>query len=92
MPAARATASQWMVWLVEPPVAISATTALTMARSSIKRPSGRKSLPRAVMRSARSVACWVSASRSGVPGLTNEAPGNCTPIASSSTWLELAVP
>ena len=40
-PAARATAIQWMVWLVEPPVAISATTALTMARSSISRPSGR---------------------------------------------------
>ena len=41
MPAERATAGQWMVWLVEPPVAISATTALTIARSSISRPSGR---------------------------------------------------
>ena len=27
-----------------------------------------------------------------VPGLTNELPGNCMPIASSNTWLELAVP
>ena len=38
MPAARATAIQWMVWLVEPPVAISATMALTIARSSIRCP------------------------------------------------------
>ncbi len=41
MPAARATATQWMVWLVEPPVAISAAIALTMARSSIRWPIGR---------------------------------------------------
>jgi hypothetical protein len=30
MPAARATATQWIRWLVEPPVASSATMALTM--------------------------------------------------------------
>ncbi|KAG1246346.1 hypothetical protein G6F66_015591 [Rhizopus arrhizus] len=92
MPAARATAIQWMVWLVEPPVAISAMTALMIARSSMIRPSGRKSSPSAVMASARSVASRVSASRRAVAGLTNDAPGSCTPIASSNTWLELAVP
>ena len=41
MPAARATATQWMVWLVEPPVLASATIALTMARSSTSWPIGR---------------------------------------------------
>ncbi|MNT53185.1 hypothetical protein D3C72_1902620 [compost metagenome] len=92
MPAARATAIQWMVWLVEPPVAIRVTTALTIARSSIRRPSGRKSSPSALISSARSPARRVRASRSGVSGLTKEAPGNCTPIASSRVWLELAVP
>ena len=40
MPAARATATQWIRWLVEPPVASSAAIALTMARSSTMRPIG----------------------------------------------------
>ena len=34
----------------------------------------------------------VSASRSGVFGLTKRAPGRCRPITSISIWLELAVP
>jgi hypothetical protein len=41
MPAARATATKWIVWLVEPPVASSATIALTIPRSSTSRPIGR---------------------------------------------------
>ena len=42
MPAARATATQWIRWLVEPPVASSATIALTITRSSTSRPIGMK--------------------------------------------------
>ena len=42
MPAERATATQWIRWLVEPPVASSATIALTIERSSTSRPIGRK--------------------------------------------------
>ncbi len=53
MPAAAAIATRWMVWLVEPPVASSPTMPLTIARSSMMRPIGANSLPRAVIASAR---------------------------------------
>ena len=53
---------------------------------------GVNSLPIAVRLSARFVASRVSASRSGVFGLMNDAPGVCSPMISISIWLELAVP
>ena len=87
-----AMAIRWIVWLVEPPVACSPTTPLTTERSSIMRPTGVYSLPRWVIASARLAASRVSASRSGVLGLTKEAPGVCRPMISISIWLELAVP
>ncbi len=40
IPAACAMATRCMVWLVEPPVASSATQPLTIARSSIISPTG----------------------------------------------------
>ncbi len=40
IPAARAMATRWMVWLVEPPVAISPAMALTMLFSSTTRAMG----------------------------------------------------
>jgi hypothetical protein len=90
-PTARAMATRCSVWLVEPPVAINVTTALTSERSSTvaARPAG-SALPASV--TARQVAARVSASRSGVPGFSNAAPGTISPIASSSIWLEFAVP
>ena len=92
MPAAAAIATRCIVWLVEPPVACSPTTPLTTARSSTTRPAGVYSLPRAVIDRARFAASRVSASRSGVFGLTKDEPGVCRPMISISIWLELAVP
>ncbi|MCY1229707.1 hypothetical protein D9M72_420840 [compost metagenome] len=80
------------MWLVEPPVACRPTTPLTIERSSIISPAGVNSLPMAVIASARLAASFVSASRSGVPGLMKEAPGRWKPMISISIWLELAVP
>ena len=40
----------------------------------------------------RDLAAVVSASRSGVPGLTKAVPGKCKPMTSMSIWLEFAVP
>jgi hypothetical protein len=40
----------------------------------------------------RFAAATVSASRSGVYGLTKEDPGRCRPMISISIWLEFAVP
>ena len=85
MPAAAAIATRCIVWLVEPPVASSATTPLTTTFSSTSSPIG-------VASSATRPACSVRARRSGVPGLTKLAPGRCRPIASSTSWLEFAVP
>ncbi len=62
------------------------------ARSSSTWPTGMNSLPCAVIASARRVASTVSASRSGVPGLTKVLPGKCSPMISISIWLVLAVP
>ena len=91
MPAERATATQWIRWLVDPPVASSAAIALTMQRSSTCRPMGVKrralTLPSSVRTDSR-----VSSSRSSLPGLMKAAPGTCRPIASISIWLLLAVP
>jgi hypothetical protein len=77
--------------LVEPPVAISVTTALTMERSSMV--SAIDTGPaEPAMATARQAAARVSASLSAVPGLIKAAPGTISPIASSSNWFELAVP
>lgn len=91
MPAARATATQWIRWLVEPPVASRATMALTMQRSSTTRPMGAKRLF-LVMASTLRMASRVSSSRSPSAGLMKAVPGTCRPMASSSIWLLLAVP
>ena len=40
-PQARAIATRWMTWLVEPPVAINPTMALTNERSSMTSTNGR---------------------------------------------------
>ena len=92
MPALRAIATQWIRWLVEPPVASRATMALTMQRSSTSLPMGVKRLPRLPMSSTVRSAWRVKASRASVPGASNAAPGTCRPMASSSIWLLLAVP
>ena len=92
MPAARAIATRWIVWLVEPPVACRPTMPLTTARSSTTSPTGVYSLPSAVISVTRLAAALVSASRSGVLGLTKAAPGRCRPMISISIWLEFAVP
>ncbi len=92
IPAARAIATRCIVWLVEPPVASSATQPLTTAFSSTIFPTGVNSSPQLVRSTARAAAASVSASRSGVPGLTKLAPGRCRPMTSISIWLEFAVP
>ena len=56
MPAARAIATRWSVWLVEPPVACRPTMPLTIARSSITSPTGVYSLPSAVISATRRAA------------------------------------
>src|SRR3989344_592645 len=68
MPALRAMDTQWIKWLVEPPVASRATIALTMQRSSTTRPMGVKRAPRLPMSSTVRTAWRVKASRSSVPG------------------------
>ena len=92
MPAARAMATRWSVWLVEPPVACRPTTPLTIARSSIdradrrvlvaergdgERPRRRGAGQRVAERRVR-----VDEGRAG----------QCRPMISISIWLELAVP
>ena len=84
MPAACAIATRWMVWLVDPPVASRPTMPLTIARSSTTFDSGAYSAPNAVIFAARWAAARVSASRNGVFGLTNAAPGRCRPMTSIS--------
>ncbi len=91
MPAARATATQWIRWLVEPPVASSAAIALTMQRSSTRRPMGVWRLPGRMPTSVRT-ASRVSSSRRSSCGWMKAVPGTCNPIASISIWLLLAVP
>ena len=80
-----------MVWLVEPPVAIRPTMALTIDFSLTISPTGKMVL------CLTAVAMWaaaarVSASRMGVLGLTKAVLGMCKPIISIIIWLELAVP
>ena len=101
MPAERATATQWIKWLVEPPVASKATMALTMQRSSTCTPMGGHfqsaawdaapgatvCLPNTVRTASR-----VNSPRTSAPGLIKAVPGTCKPIASKSIWLLLAVP
>ena len=64
--------------------------ALTRAFSSMTSDSGRS--PAFARPASRCTAALVSAWRSGVLGLTNAAPGTCSPIISIIIWLELAVP
>jgi hypothetical protein len=45
-----------------------------------------------VISTARRAAAVVKASRSGVSGLTKDAPGRWRPMNSMSIWLVLAVP
>ena len=94
MPAARAIATRCIVWLVEPPLASSATQALTIAFSSTIVADRRAAVgaPCGVISVTRRPAARVSASRSGVPGLTKDEPGRCRPSTSISSWLEFAVP
>ena len=91
IPAARAIATRCMVWLVEPPVASSATHPLTIARSSTIAPTG-VCVAQSGQPVTRRPASAVNASRNGVSGLTRLEPGRCRPIASISSWLEFAVP
>jgi hypothetical protein len=90
-PAAAAIEMRCIVWLVDPPVARSATTPLTIAFSSTMRPMPY-GLSEAAISATRRVVAAVSASRIGSSGWTNAAPGRCSPITSMSIWLELAVP
>lgn len=80
------------MWLVEPPVASSATMPLTTTFSSNILPSGIHSLPLPVMRVTWRAAAAVSASRSGASGWTKDEPGSCMPINSTTIWLVFAVP
>ncbi len=92
MPAARAMATRWRVWLVEPPVASRPTMPFTMARSSITRPRGVYSGLPSTRAAARAAARRVSASSRGEPAGTKAEPGRCRPMSSMSIWLLLAVP
>jgi hypothetical protein len=65
---------------------------LTIAFSSTTSAIGVGSPPWRVIATARAAASSVSASRSGVPGFTNDEPGRCSPSTSMSSWFEFAVP
>jgi hypothetical protein len=78
--------------LVEPPVARRPATPLTTLFSSTTEANGVAALPFSPISTTRFGAAAVSASRSGVLGCTNAAPGRCRPIISIIIWLELAVP
>ncbi|MNO03404.1 hypothetical protein D3C81_2240990 [compost metagenome] len=65
---------------------------LISTRSSTISASGRNCPPCLVRLVTWRAASMVSASRSGVPGLTKEEPGRCSPITSITIWLVLAVP
>ena len=80
---------QVQVWLVEPPVASSATTELTMAFVDDLRHRHVVAVL-GVSRLAWRAASRVSSSQGC--SLTKEAPGKCRPITSTSNWLVLAVP
>ena len=90
MPAARAIATRWMAWLVEPPVASRAMIALTIPFSSTT--SAMRLSPARARSTARLPAAAVSASRRPVSGWTKAVDGMCRPITSIIIWLELAVP
>jgi hypothetical protein len=92
MPAAAAIAGRCSVWLVDPPVASRPTTPLTTVFSLTSSPIGVHSFPSAVSSVTRRAAAAVSASRSGVPGLTKLDPGRCSPMISIIIWLVFAVP
>ena len=65
---------------------------LTIARSSITSADRRVLVAERGDRQRPLRRLAVSASRSGVFGLTKDAPGRCRPMISISIWLELAVP
>ncbi|MNE23923.1 hypothetical protein D3C80_1171960 [compost metagenome] len=79
-------------WLVEPPLASSAATALTSTRASTWRPSGSQRSPWRLLRATSRAASAVSSGRSADSGGAKALPGTCRPMASISSWLVLAVP
>ncbi|MNI26682.1 hypothetical protein D3C73_803920 [compost metagenome] len=89
-PAARAMATRWMAWLVEPPVASRATIMLTMVFSDTT--SAMRPWPARASSTARFAAAAVRASRRPVSGWTKAVEGMCSPAISIIIWLELAVP
>lgn len=89
--AAAAIATRCIVWFVEPPVARSATIALTSARSSTTAPIDVVA-GSAARATARSPAAAVSAVRSAVCSGTKLAPGRWSPRASITSWFVFAVP
>ena len=89
-PAARAMATRWMAWLVDPPVASRATTMLTMDFSSMT--SAMRLWFSRASSTARFAAAAVRASRRPVSGCAKAVDGRCRPPTSIIIWLELAVP
>ncbi|MNR02427.1 hypothetical protein D3C85_1182770 [compost metagenome] len=89
-PAARAMATRWMAWLVEPPVASRATIMLTIDFSLMT--SAMRPWPERASSTARLAAAAVRASRRPVSGWTKAVEGMCRPAISIIIWLELAVP
>ena len=85
-------ATRWISRLVDPPVACSPTMPFTKAFSSSTWLVGIYSLPRWLIDRARRAPASVSASRSGVFGLTKLDPGRCSPMNSINIWLVFAVP
>ena len=92
MPALRAIATQWIRWLVDPPVASRATMALTMQRSSTSLPMGVKRLPRLPMSSTVRSAWRVKASRARCRAIQTPRRAHAQAHGFSSIWLLLAVP
>ncbi len=89
-PAARAMATRWMAWLVDPPVASRATIMLTTDFSSTT--SAMRHSPDWASSTDRFAAAAVRASRRPVSGWTKAVDGMCSPPSSIIIWFELAVP
>ena len=88
-PASRAMASMWSTVLVEPPMAMSTTMALWIASALTMRRMLKRSSP--AISTVRRAAARMSASRSGVSARMVPLPGRAMPMASQSTFIELAV-
>ena len=93
MPAARAIATRCSVWLVEPPLASSATQALTIAFSSTISPIGVGSPPWRVSAVARARGrAGQRLAQRGAGVHERRARAGAGPSTSISSWLEFAVP